>query len=418
MIKYSTYCIFDKGGEFDRLRIRYRWDGGSFTFAPGIRIDRSKWVADSGRCKANTTHDGMSAAQINRLLSKYDDAAESLFAEYDLGQRPSSDEVRTKFLADIGRAAPSPDTLLSFIAPFIEEESRRNMWSEGVSHRFNSLAAVIKSFDAGLRPEEVDTRTMDRLIAHMADRGYNNSYIYLTVKSLKWVLRWMKRHGYYEGDAETYKPRLKMATGEGRAEVYLTWEELIQLYGFEYTKKQMHLEQARDVFVFCSFTSLRYSDVAKLRWSDVDLTNGVIHVVTKKTDDSLTIELNDYSRAVIEKYKDYGLPGGRVLPVISNQKYNNYIKEAAHLAGITAPVRKVYYVGAERMEQVGEKWQILTTHAARRTFVVSALYLGIPAEVVMRWTGHKDYKAMRPYVDIVDQLKRREMDKFNIKREP
>ena len=63
-----------------------------------------------------------------------------------------------------------------------------------------------------------------------------------------------------------------------------------------------------------------------------------------------------------------------------------------------------------------EKWELITTHCGRRTFIVNALFLGIPAEVVMKWTGHADYKAMKPYVAIVDQLKAKEMNKFNTYR--
>ena len=51
--------------------------------------------------------------------------------------------------------------------------------------------------------------------------------------------------------------------------------------------------------------------------------------------------------------------------------------------------------------------------AGRRTFIVNALSLGIPPNVVMKWTGHNDYKAMKPYIDIVDSIKAREMTKLN-----
>ena len=53
------------------------------------------------------------------------------------------------------------------------------------------------------------------------------------------------------------------------------------------------------------------------------------------------------------------------------------------------------------------------THTGRRTFIVNALSLGIPPNVVMKWTGHNDYKAMKPYIDIVDSIKASEMTKLN-----
>lgn len=55
----------------------------------------------------------------------------------------------------------------------------------------------------------------------------------------------------------------------------------------------------------------------------------------------------------------------------------------------------------------------MIAHCGRRTFIVNALRLGVPSEVIMKWTGHSDYKAMKPYIKIVDKLKVSEMDKFN-----
>lgn len=77
-------------------------------------------------------------------------------------------------------------------------------------------------------------------------------------------------------------------------------------------------------------------------------------------------------------------------------------------------VRVVYFQGEMRKEKILPKYALLTTHVARRTFVVTALLLGIPAEVIMRWTGHSDFDAMKPYVKIVDELKVQSMSKFDL----
>ena len=135
--------------------------------------------------------------------------------------------------------------------------------------------------------------------------------------------------------------------------------------------------------------------------------------MTQKTVEPLSIDLNDYSRAILNKYENISFPNGLALPVMTNQKMNEYLKELAQLAGLDAPIRKVYYSGSTRHEREYKKWELITTHCGRRTFIVNALYLGIPAEVVMKWTGHADYESMKPYIAIVDDLKSREMEKFN-----
>lgn len=135
--------------------------------------------------------------------------------------------------------------------------------------------------------------------------------------------------------------------------------------------------------------------------------------MTQKTSDGLKIELNRHAQAIIDKYHGKRFRGDRALPVISNQKMNDYLKELGRMAGIDAPTRVVYFRGEQRFDEYHPKWELLTTHCARRTFVVTALQLGIPVEVIIRWTGHSSYEAMKPYVAIVDDLKKKEMDKFN-----
>lgn len=76
----------------------------------------------------------------------------------------------------------------------------------------------------------------------------------------------------------------------------------MKVYNFEFPDSKAHLDVIRDVFCFCCFTSLRYSDVANLKWSNIS--NDYISITTVKTADTLKIELNDYSKAILNKYKD------------------------------------------------------------------------------------------------------------------
>ena len=175
---------------------------------------------------------------------------------------------------------------------------------------------------------------------------------------------------------------------------------------------KQYLERVRDVLLFCCFTGLRHSDVYNLKRSDVK--DEHIEITTIKTADSLIIELNDHSKAILEKYKDIPFKNDKALPVVSNQKMNEYLKELGELAEIDEPVRETYYKGNERIDEVTPKYSLLCTHTGRRTFICNALALGIPVQVVMKWTGHSDYKAMKPYIDVADEIKINAMNKFNL----
>ena len=156
---------------------------------------------------------------------------------------------------------------------------------------------------------------------------------------------------------------------------------------------------------------MRYSDVARLKKENI--TEDSINIVTQKTSDRLKIELNKYSKSILDKYSDRFFKNNLALPIKSNQKMNEYLKKVGMLAGLDAMLTIVRFHGAERIETTHRKYELISTHCGRRTFVVNALYLGIPSEVIMKWTGHSDYRAMKPYVAIIDDLKRQEMDKFN-----
>lgn len=123
--------------------------------------------------------------------------------------------------------------------------------------------------------------------------------------------------------------------------------------------------------------------------------------------------MNNHSKTILEKYKNIAFQERKVLPVISNQRMNTYLKELAEFAEINEPAPETYYNGNERIDVVTPKYALLSTHAARRTFICNALSLGIPANVVMKWTGHSDYKAMKPYIDIADDIEANAMSKFN-----
>lgn len=268
----------------------------------------------------------------------------------------------------------------------------------------------LSNFREGLNFEFFDEKGLNDYVAYLREvKEMRNSTIGKQLSFLKWFLRWSFKKGYHHNNAfDAYKPKLKSTQ---KKIIFLTWEELTELREFEIPANKPSLERVRDVFLFQCFTGLRYSDVFNLRRSDIKSDH--IEVTTVKTSDSLIIELNNHSKAILDKYKDVVFEDDKVLPVITNQKMNDYLKELAELAGIDEPIRQTYYRGNERIDEVTPKYALLGTHAGRRTFICNALALGIPPQVVMKWTGYSDYKAMKPYIDIADDIKANAMSKFN-----
>lgn len=130
-----------------------------------------------------------------------------------------------------------------------------------------------------------------------------------------------------------------------------------------------------------------------------------------QTDGKLIIPLIDQAKQIIEKYSWY--KGDTVFPVPSNQKLNDYLKEAAEIAGLDRIVSQSYFKGNERYEKTAYFYEQISCHDARRTFVVCSLSLGIPMTIVMRATGHSDYESMKPYIEVLNETQRIEMEKWN-----
>lgn len=396
-----------------RMRVTLKGER-PFDFPLGRKVDLDKWDADAERAIEGT----IDAAEINRTIEEYKTQINEVFARFELLEKrvPTPQEVKYLFNDMIGKTALLDDSgnldFWSVFDVFTEQVGEKNQWTDSTFQKFRTLRHHLKSFAPTLSFSSLTEEKLQGLIAYYYKKDFRNTTISKQLSFLRWFLRWAAQKGYYKGDLhETFKPKLKGISVDSKEIIYLSQDELKQLQDFHFQPMQEALERVRDVFLFQCFTGLRYSDVAKLKRSDVK--KGIVHVVTKKTVDGLRIELNKHSQAILDKYKDCTFPSDKVLPVISNEKMNAHLKTLGQVVGLDEPTRIVYFKGNKRYEEVYPKWYLLTTHVARRTFVVTALQLGIPVEVIMRWTGHSNFEAMKPYAKIVDELKEKSMSKFD-----
>ncbi len=403
------------------IRMRVSYAGNRVDIRVGYSIEAAKWNVKEGRVKAGAKNRyKQTAGEINKAILACEERIEGIFTRFELLEKrnPSPAELKQAFDEETGRKEAEPEetengiTFYSAYAEFMETMGRLNDWTKATYTKFNSLRRHLEAFNPNLTFAEINEETLQEFITSLHKADLRNTTISKNMSFLRWFLRWAYHKGYNPSTIhETFKPKFKGADGNAKEIIYLEWEELIKLYNFKFPSNKPSLPAVRDVFCFCCFTGLRYSDVAKLKRSDVRPNH--INVVTQKTVDGLIIELNEYSRAILDKYANIPLPKNLALPVISNVKMNEHLKTMGEVAGLDEPQRIVYFKGSQRYEEVYPKYALLTTHCGRRTFIVNALRLGVPSEVIMKWTGHSDYKAMKPYIKIVDKLKVSEMDKFN-----
>lgn len=273
-----------------------------------------------------------------------------------------------------------------------------------------SIKRILCDFNPDWKIDNVNSTTLDKYYDFLISRDMQNSTIKKHLSFLRSFFLWCNINKVLlSEDWKTFTPEIK--TIRNKQVIFLTWEELIRLYELEFPEDKKYLDRARDVFCFQCFTSLRFSDVYQLKRSDVYPDH--IRVCTEKTDCVLNIDLNERAKTILKKYENETFPKDKALPVASNQKSNVYIKECCHVAEINAPITITYYKGRDRIDETHPKYKLIGTHSGRRTFICNALMLGISPEVVMKWTGHTDYRQMQPYIDVANEEKKKAMDKFN-----
>ena len=402
------------------IRMRVNFASKRIEFTTGYRIDSAKWDADKQRVKNGCSNKlKQSASEINASLLEYYTEIQSIFKRFEVEDvMPTPEQIKEAFNALHKPVSEEPKPkkealpcdFFQVFDDFVEDCGRQNNWTDSTFEKFAAVKNHLTNFREGLTFEFFDERGLNDYVGYLRDvKEMRNTTIGKQLSFLKWFLRWAFKKGVHQNNAyDSYKPKLKSTQ---KKIIFLTWDELNRLREFKIPFNKQALERVRDVFLFQCFTGLRYSDVFNLRRSDIK--DDHIEVTTVKTSDSLIIELNNHSKAILDKYKDVAFEDDKVLPVITNQKMNDYLKELAEMAGIDEPIRQTYYKGNERIDEVTPKYALLGTHAGRRTFICNALALGIPPQVVMKWTGHSDYKAMKPYIDIADDIKANAMSKFN-----
>ena len=400
-----------------QIRMRVSFNSDRLEILTGYSIGEEDWDPEAHRVKKNKFNKKKeSYSDINSYLNRSEYEMDEVFKEFEILDRfPTKREVEDAFLRRMNGKLPDKklrqrSRFWEAFNQFIVTESRKNAWQRSTEQKFNALASHIKVYRQTPRFEDFDNKGLTAFLSVLIEKeNLSNATTLKQLAYLKWFLKWAAINKYHSVfDYKDYKPRLSTTT---KKVIFLTVEEIKQLLATPIPASKQYLERVRDVFVFCCFTGLRHSDAYNLRRSDVK--DDCIEITTKKTADSLTIELNDVSRRILEKYRNDVFPNNKALPVISNQKMNDYLEELCELAGFDEEIRETTYQGSDRIDIVLPKYKLIKTHAGRRSFICNALAAGVPVNVVMKWTGHSDYKVMKPYIDVADTIKAKEMNKLN-----
>ena len=171
-------------------------------------------------------------------------------------------------------------------------------------------------------------------------------------------------------------------------QIALSKDDIDQLSGVDLSNNS-RLERVRDIFLLGCYTGMRYSDFKRIKASNVSDNLITIREVKDKSK-TLQIPITDRVRDILEKYN-------MELPVISEQKFRDYLKEVFKLAGFTKLSTKSKKIGKQVYEEEVPMYELISTHTARRSFITIMLNSGVPDKAIMKITGHKSINNFQVY---------------------
>ena len=227
------------------------------------------------------------------------------------------------------------------------------------------------------------------------------NYFCKIIKVLKSFLNWATDKGYNSTrDFEKFK-----ASDHDIDIIYLSFEELMKLYNKD--MKSDKLSQVRDFYCMGCFTGLRFSDLSKLHLANISDDHIVISIQKTKTQNH-AIKLNKYAKEILNKYK------GTIyepLPVISSQKFNEYIKDCCELAEINQSFTTHWFVGNQKKSLTQPKHRFITSHTARKTFITNSLLLGMEPKAIKKIANIKKDAVLDKYMKVTEAFTDEQMDK-------
>lgn len=261
------------------------------------------------------------------------------------------------------------DSFIDFIVRRTDERKDR---AEGTIKHYRTLVKVLEDFGRINYFHDLARSNITMFDDYLRSKGIKDTTVYGYHKNMKAYINEAIRFGII---SENPYVGLKINRGKSDKRKYLTYEEMRRMERCRITDPSVN--RVRDLFLFQCYTGLAYSDLYKFDFaSDVERRGNKFIIADRrvKTNEDYFIVLLSPAMEILRKY-DFDLP------VISNQKYNDYLKVAASFAKID---------------------KNLTTHCARHTFAVFALNNGVPMEVVSKMLGHTNIKTTQIYAKVLN----------------
>lgn len=383
-----------------------------------LQEKRRYWIPDNwdyenqrviAGCKAYEGKHQISAKEVNRLLNKIDGNMSELFTT---NMQPTEAQViafinemtgkKQKLKAEKSEGEATTKKDISFWGMY-ERYIKEAKVSPARRKQIKVTMNHLKAFDPKLTFEAVTPdklRKFEKYLLSDKERPKSKNTAIGQIKKFRAFWNWSKKeitNLHYPFEAYTIDAELY---GDP---IFITKTEMDILYNAKVTDEK--LKRVRDIFLLQCLIGCRVGDLIELKKDN--LVNGSIQFVPRKTKDNkditVSIPLTAKAMTIIERYN---LPDNRLLPFISQQKYNDYLKELFKHDKVNLNRTIIRLNPLTRNEEAVKLCDIASSHIARRTFVGN-LFGKVDTSIITSMTGHvKDSKAFGRYYSVNDELKK------------
>ena len=400
----ATITFFTRSTNPDKkvnVRVRFRHGKKINIYAKsGLEVFPQQFSNETHNISQRVNYEDK--AKDRKYLNSLD---ETIQKEYkDLKDLPTSywlNKVIDKFRFPEKYEA-KPITLFSFIRGFIDKAPTRVNPKSGrpvcykMQREYARTFHFLKEFCIKKNREydfkDIDLDFYEDFVEYLLSQGLATNTTGKKIQTLKVFLNAATDKGV--NTSLKFKSRRFYTLTEESENIYLTPGDLQKLYDLDLSTNK-RLEKVRDLFMVGCWTGLRFSDLKQVKPDNIK--NELISIKQQKTGAKVIIPLQPIIKEILKKYDG-------VLPrPISNQNFNKYLKEVAKKAKLNTPFEKTITKGGLALTKKHKKWELTTTHTARRSFATNLYKSGFPAISIMAITGHKTETSFLKYVKVTPE---------------
>ncbi|OAB25330.1 Site-specific recombinase XerD [Flavobacterium fryxellicola] len=358
-------------------------NGQRFDCSSGHYVDEAKWSSEASKMKGNSEEARMINGQLDIMRATVYETEKKLFMN----------QVQITYESFKNEYQGKKERERMLIPIFVEHNRKIKElvgfeYAPGTLERYQTSLKHTKDFLfwkynlTDINIEKIDHAFIMEYEFYLRSvRKCNNNTAVKYVKNFHKIINQCLSNGWLNKDPfVNYKAKVKEVIRE-----FLSEADIESMINKEFVSERLDL--VRDIFVFSCFTGLAYIDVKQLTKTHISLGidgDNWIFTTRQKTDTASKIPLLPLAQQIVDKYEKHPvcLNENRLLPILSNQKMNAYLKEIADVCGINKD---------------------LTFHIARHTFATTVtLSNGVPIETVSKMLGHTNLKTTQHYAKILD----------------